>query len=188
SLHIGIWTLMILLGLFWAMRYKLRTFHYWRFTGCLWLGFGLAALGTALWIQGRKSGNESVYTSRNFYGVLTVYEYEKDAPGSHHFLLQHGRITHGLQFVDAEEAKKPTTYYNEESGIGLAVSALRPGQRRIGLVGLGTGTMMAYGRAGDHMRVYEINPEVKRLASSRFAFLTNCPATVEIVMGDARLS
>src|SRR2546430_17672486 len=105
--------------------------------------------------------------------MVTVYEYQKDEPRSHHLVLQHGRITHGLQFVDHEEAVKPTTYYNEESGVGLAMRALRPGKHRIGLVGLGTGTLMAYGRPGDQMRVYEINPEVKRLANSSFTFLTN---------------
>jgi hypothetical protein len=179
---------MLLFVLSWFMRRELRTFNRWRFTGCLWLSLLLAGLGATLWIQGRKSGNESIYSSRNFYGMLTVYEYQKDDPRAHHLLLQHGRITHGLQFVDREEAAKPTTYYNEESGVGLAMRALPSGRRRIGLVGLGTGTLMAYGRPGDHMRVYEINPEVKRLANSSFTFLTNCPAAVEIILGDARLS
>src|SRR5438067_1270329 len=83
--------------------------------------------------------------------------------------LQHGRITHGLQFVDPEEAAWPTTYYNEESGVGLAVRALPAGARKIGLVGLGSGTLTAYGRAGDQIRIYEINPEIERLATSQFS-------------------
>jgi len=69
--------------------------------------------------------------------VLTVYEYQKDEPKSHNLLLQHGRITHGLQFVDVEEAMQPTTYYNEASGVGLAVRRAagrrpknRPGRAR----------------------------------------------------------
>jgi len=106
----------------------------------------------------------------------------------HHFLLQHGRITHGLQFVEAAEAVWPTTYYGAESGIGLAVHTLPTADRRIGLVGLGTGTMSAYGQAGDYLRIYEINPQVKQLAMSRFTYLAHCPAKVEIALGDARLS
>jgi spermidine synthase len=66
--------------------------------------------------------------------------------------------------------------------------ALPAGSRRIGLVGLGTGTLAAYGRAGDQLRIYEINPEARHLATSWFTYISNCAAKVEIVMGDARLS
>jgi hypothetical protein len=120
-----------------------------------------------------------------------VFEHEKQAPKSHYFLLQHGRITHGMQFVDPEQARWPTSYYGEESGVGLAIKALPPGPRHIGLVGLGTGTLAAYGRPGDSLRIYEINPEVQRLAASRFGYLNLCrqqKAEVSVVLGDARLS
>jgi hypothetical protein len=66
--------------------------------------------------------------------------------------------------------------------------ALPEGGRNIGMIGLGVGTLAAYGKSGDHFFVYEINPEVLRLAASRFSYLSNCPATLEIVAGDARLS
>ena len=102
--------------------------------------------------------------------------------------MQHGRITHGLQFADRQQAAWPTTYYGEESGIGLAVKALPPWPRRIGVVGLGAGTAAAYAEPGDYVRMYEINPEVKRLATSRFTYLSNCLGRVEVVLGDARLS
>src|SRR5205085_5849453 len=127
-------------------------------------------------------------TSRNFYGVFNIYEESKDDPQEHNFRLQHGRITHGLQFTDPQRATSPTTYYGETSGVGLAIKALPAGSRRLGLVGLGTGTLAAYGRAGDYLRIYEINPEAKRLATSWFTYITNCHAKVDIVMGDARLS
>src|SRR5205823_3563653 len=131
-------------------------FRYWRGLTCVWLGLGTAALAAALWIQVHPFGSEKIFMTRNFYGVLTVYEHRRDDPDGHHFLLQHGRITHGLQFVDPEMARKPTTYYAESSGVGLAVHALPPASRRIGVVGLGTGSMAVYGRAGDYVRIYEI--------------------------------
>ena len=141
-----------------------------------------------LWRQAHDSGSERVYRSRNFYGVLTVYEHEKDEPESHYFLLQHGRITHGLQFVDPVQATWPVSYYGPDSGIGLGVAALPAGRRRIGVVGLGTGTMAAFGRAGDYLRFYEINPQVQAVATSWFSYLPKCPGNVEVAPGDARLS
>jgi len=155
---------------------------------CAWLWIGCLSLGAMLWLHGRKSSSEVVYTARNFYGVLKVFEHRKNEPTEHHFLLQHGRITHGLQFADRQQAAWPTTYYGEQSGLGLAMHALPPWPRRIGVVGLGTGTVAAYAEAGDYVRMYEINPEVKRLATSCFTYLSNCLGRVEVVLGDARLS
>jgi SAM-dependent methyltransferase len=152
----------------------------------LWLWF--FALAVALWIQSRHSNSEIVYNSRNFYGVLTVFEHRKDEPTGHHFLLQHGRITHGFQFVHPQLQSLPTTYYGPDSGLGLALAALPLGNRRIGVVGLGTGTIAAYGRPGDFFEFYEINPQVSCLATSIFTYLAGCKARCEITAGDARLA
>jgi hypothetical protein len=188
GLRTGMWGFLVLLVAAWVWRKRFGSFQLWRLVTCVWLSLGVLALGVALWMQVRMDSRDSVFKSRNFYGVLTVLEYRKDDPETHYFLLQHGRITHGLQFVDPMRAAWPTTYYGKESGVGLAVSALPAGGRRIGLVGLGTGTMTAYGQRGDYLRIYEINPAVKRLATSRFAYLTHCPGKVEVALGDARLS
>ncbi len=188
GLRIGLWASFFLLAGSWIARKQFRAFRHWRFAACVWLTLGSVALGAVLWREARRLGGGTVYTARNFYGVLKVFEYRKNQPAEHHFLLQHGRITHGLQFVDAAEAVRPTTYYGAESGIGLAVRALPAADRRIGLVGLGTGTMSAYGQAGDYLRIYEINPQVKQLAMSRFTYLAHCPAKIDIAPGDARLS
>ena len=120
--------------------------------------------------------------------MLTVYEHEKNVPLSHYFLLQHGRITHGLQFVDPVQSTWPISYYGPDSGIGLGVDALPAGPRRIGVVGLGTGTMAAFGRAGDYLRFYEINPQVQAVATSWFSYLPKCQGKVEVAPGDARLT
>jgi spermidine synthase len=162
--------------------------EWWRWVVSGMILISAVGLAGVLWVQAHKPDREVIQRSRNFYGVLTVYEHRKAEPKDHHFLLQHGRITHGLQFVDAEQAAWPTTYYGEESGVGLALRGLAAGSRRIGLVGLGAGTLAAYGRAGDYLRIYEINPQVQRLAASRFTYLANCPGKVEVALGDARVS
>ncbi len=87
-----------------------------------------------------------------------------------------------------DQARWPTSYYGEESGICCAFQALPPAPRKVGLVGLGAGTLTAYARTGDSFRIYEINPEVERLARYPFMYLSNCLGQVEIVLGDARLS
>ncbi len=170
------------------MQNRKRGFRLWQFAAVAWLLIALFPLGSKLWKLGRDSDSDIVSKSRNFYGVLTVYEYRKAEPEEHYYMLQHGRITHGLQFTDPDKARMPTSYYSEGSGAALAVQALPTLPRRIGVVGLGTGTFSAFGRAGDYVRIYEINPEVPRIASSPFSYLKLCKAKVDIAMGDARLS
>ena len=144
------------------------------------------------WGLSRDIGNSranAIDLSRNFYGALTVIEYDRDLENGHHFLLRHGGITHGLQVVDSWASTEPTTYYTHDSGIGLAMRALpKESMRRIGVVGLGTGTMAAHGKAGDIMRIYEIDPAVVELARRRFTYLNDSEAELEIILGDARLS
>jgi spermidine synthase len=188
ALRLTMWGLLVFLAGAWVVRGKFRTFQHWHLLACTWLSLGLAALGVTLWMQGQKSGHEVIHRSRNFYGVLTVFEYRKNEPKAHYFELQHGRTTHGIQFADPAQATWPTSYYGEESGVGLALHALPAGPRRIGVVGLGAGTLTAYGKPGDQIRFYEINPEVKNLATWRFTYLSNCAGNVEVALGDARLS
>ncbi len=188
ELHWGLWLCGLLFLAACVRDWQPIRYHPWRLLASGGLALGVAALGVVLWSQARKARSEGVYRSRNFYGVLAVLEYSKNDPKGHYFLLEHGRITHGLEFVDPLQATWPTTYYGEESGVGLAVRALPTSSRRIGVVGLGTGTLAAYGRAGDYLRIYEIDPAVQRLATTRFHYLRNCPGTVEIAPGDARLS
>jgi spermidine synthase len=141
---------------------------------------------------------------RNFYGVLSVTD--ELAPGQPQWpgqasaeelesrrwrKLMNGAIDHGLQFLIAARRREPTAYYGPDSGIGIALRAANrshPEPLRAGLIGLGAGTLAAYGRAGDGYTFYEINPLDVALARREFTFLSDSPAAVDVDLGDARLS
>jgi cytochrome b561 len=134
--------------------------------------------------------------TRNFFGTLTVRERDIDDPASHDFVLQHGAITHGLQFADPSLRQHPTTYYTEGSGVGRAINHYRHDGKKglaIGAVGLGTGTLAAYVGEGDTITFYEINPSIIGIAESGkwFTYLTDCEkrgAIYDVRLGDARLT
>ena len=157
-----------------------------------WLLLGTVLLGSIT-----AHTRTAVALWRNFYGTLGVFSQNPDDPERAAYVLKHGRVTHGMQFRAADKSRLPTSYYGPASGIGLAI--LRNPQRsgpegaralRIGGVGLGAGTIAAYGEPGDLIRFYEINPEVIRIATSGtyFTYLKDCQAQVEVIPGDARLS
>ena len=149
---------------------------------------GVIVFGTMLLIQAHSADTNVVSITRNFYGVLRVVE-ENPNPQYHSYKLVHGGITHGLQFIDPSLANVATTYYNEPSGVGLALNNFtRQTNRCVGVVGLGAGTLAVYGRPGDTFRFYEINPEDRRLAETAFSFIKNSAARVDVIPGDARLS
>lgn len=151
----------------------------------MFLCVGLGATFVTQWIK--RSDVPVLSASRNFYGTLKVYDYHPGDEEDNYRLLLHGATTHGLQFTAPQKAMMPTSYYADSSGVGRAISRLPQTPRRIGLVGLGTGTLAAYARPGDYMRIYEINPAVEKLARTQFKYLEYCPGKVEIAMGDARL-
>ena len=138
--------------------------------------------------QAREPRQSVIVRTRNFYGVLSVAQLFPDSPDEQ-LQLRHGRILHGTQFTAPNKRRLATGYYTESSGAGIALRHFpRQQQRRIGLVGLGAGTLALYTRKGDKMRIYEINPEIRRLAESYFTYLKDSPAEISIVMGDARLA
>ena len=121
---------------------------------------------------------------RNFYGSLKVFGF----PVEGYRTMMHGQIVHGKQFIAPDKAMQPTTYYNEDAGAGLAITTkMSQGPLRVGVIGLGVGTLAAYGRPGDTYRMYEIDPLVIGMAQKNFTFLSRTLAKTEIVLGDARL-
>ena len=126
-------------------------------------------------------------SERSFYGVLHVKEY---SPGEETHLrrLVHGTIMHGEQYMQASLRRLVTTYYTPSSGIGAAIRSRQDHPVKVGVIGLGTGTLAAYGRAGDVYRFYEIDRNVVAIARREFSFLSDSAARIEIALGDARLS
>jgi hypothetical protein len=140
-------------------------------------------------VEAARAGTRGYQTVvRSFYGQLAVRNEGRPESEDAARTLIHGGIIHGTQWLHASRRRVPTTYYCEKSGVGRAL-ALLPTNRphRVGLVGLGTGTLVTYGRPGDVYRVYEINPQVLRLAETEFTFLRESRAEVQVVLGDARL-
>jgi spermidine synthase len=184
----GIWVPLLPAFAPWAVRQGPASVRRWRATACAWIMLGVAALGAALWLQRERYVDKVLSASRNFHGVLRVLEHTHEPTGERLRWLVHGRIQHGYQLLAPLQASVPTAYYSENSGVGLALAALPAGGRRIGVVGLGVGTLATYVQPGEDARFYEINPEVCRLARSWFSYLAHCRGTVEVVLGDARLS
>ena len=170
--------------------WRVPDFQWWRFHA--WLAGSLVAMAVCLafFIQANERDNV-VTATRNFYGAMSVLEYGAETPGSRYLLLQHGRITHGFQLTDPDHRRRITSYYGEASGVALAIRNFPRPQKRIGVVGLGTGTTAAFGEKGDYVRIYEINAEVLRIATNHFTFIKDTRdlgGTVDVILGDARLS
>lgn len=132
---------------------------------------------------------DAIFLARNFYGTLRVKQTSTPAQNAPVRMLLSGTIQHGTQLFAAGKTKIPTTYYAPDSGIGLAILHCCEGHKRnIGVVGLGTGTLAAYGAPGDRIRFYEINPLVQPIAQNLFTYLRNSPAQITFADGDARTS
>jgi SAM-dependent methyltransferase len=126
---------------------------------------------------------------RNFYGTLRVRESHLPPQSDTDRQLLNGTIEHGAEWFAPQFRGMPITYYAPTSGLGLAMRlCCGSGAKRVGVIGLGTGTVASYGNPGDVIRFYEINPLVERLARHWFTFLHDSPARVDVVLGDARLS
>ncbi len=124
---------------------------------------------------------------RNFYGRLLTRDVGDGAIRVRR--LTHGAILHGEEFLSGSNRNKPCTYYGSSSGIGrLMLATAMQDARHVGVIGLGTGTMAAYGEAGDRFRFYELDPAVINVARTEFSYLRSTPARVDVVLGDARLN
>ena len=147
----------------------------------------LVTIGCGVWgvIEFYQS---TIVVSRNFYGVLRVQE-SGVAEGDRKRQLVHGNIMHGKQYLDRDLRTLPTSYYTATSGIGRVIEAMHPRRDpiKVGIIGLGAGTIAAYGSKGDVYRFYDINPGVIAIANRDFSYLKDSDATIELPLGDARL-
>ena len=156
--------------------------------------FTVFALVTAMLAALSVYFSEVSFSKRNFYGVIRVRQDLVGDPPQPANLMSHGITVHGLQFLnDIKVPNLPTTYYVPESGAGLAILShpTYGNHQRVGLLGLGVGTLVAYSQPGHAYRLYEINPVVVDLAAGvgdYFSFLSDSEADITTVVGDARIS
>lgn len=155
------------------------------------------AMAAVLWWQiglptppDPQASRSTLYRGRNFFGLVAVEHRSRNDPEWENYTFLSGHIVHGRQFV-REDKRRDThiAYWGEKSGCRRAIEfKLRQKPScRIGVVGLGVGTIAGFARPTDYVRMYEINPEVIDIAQRYFTFLRDCPAPVDIVLGDARL-
>ena len=152
---------------------------------------------TLVWLGVQISLSRSgiVQMTRNFYGVLRVKETKVDNPLQRQISLTHGNTVHGVQFQAPEKRGQATTYYGPDTGIGVAVRHFpRLGNShaglRIGVVGLGIGTIATYATKNDYLRFYEINPQVVELSNEYFTYQKDAldrGVDVNVFLGDARI-
>jgi hypothetical protein len=153
----------------------------------LWLTASVLLLIFVVMLRGLY-GSGAILQARNFYGSLRVTQMTLPQGGAARMLVN-GTIQHGTQLFAPGLSRTPTTYYADDSGIGLALRYCcedRP--RTIGVVGLGAGTIAAYGRTADRIRFYEINPLVRPIARNYFTYLRDSAARITFAEGDARTS
>lgn len=143
-----------------------------------------------LYLHTQRMLDENLSIYRNFYGVLQIEESVREADGQRIRSMVHGRVNHGAQFQSDNLLSIPTTYYGLQSAIGQMMQLLQANRQaiKVGVVGLGVGTLASYGRSSDLFRFYEINTQVVKLANTHFSYLNNTPSRTEIILGDARLS
>jgi spermidine synthase len=160
----------------------------WLATTCDWkmskgiTGLIVAIIGFTAVVTTLTNRTDTIDQRRNFFGVLRV---EDDAD---RIQLVHGNTVHGIQ-LHGPERMTPTSYFGHSSGVGRLIHTLQAEspEMRIGVIGLGCGVLAAYGREGDSMDMYEINPDVLAIAEEHFTFLSDCPAKIEHHLGDGRL-
>jgi hypothetical protein len=163
---------------------KGRSRLFWLIFGVGWMLSVLIFLGDVIFDH-----REAHVTTRTFFGRVAVFKNRQKR------CLYHGRIRHGCQWNDPAREMDANTYYGPDSGINVAhriyrrllfETSVKP--IRIGVLGLGVGTAAIFGQKGDHIRFFELDAEVLRFAQTHFSYLSNSPATTDVIIGDGRLS
>ncbi len=158
----------------------------WRFTAAAaWIVAIMVILAAVTFMESYAEATRTMV--RNFYGGLRVTEQGTGTKDEARTLV-HGTVIHGKQFMQPERRRERITYYGPGSGVGLALKALRRSPLRVGVIGLGAGSLAAYAQRGDVFRFYEINPLVETIARTQFTYLSDSLGRTEFVLGDGRLS
>jgi len=138
----------------------------------------------------QRDAGYALLQDRNFFGVKYVIKTFDS------LRMQSGAVQHGSQFIDPAKRDEPTSYYSRKTGVGMLLTNFPRGANglqplRVGVIGMGVGTLAAYGQSGDFYRFYEIDPVVIHFSEGLhpyFTFVKDSPAKVETQVGDGRLS
>jgi protein-L-isoaspartate O-methyltransferase len=155
-----------------------------------WFAIGAAGL----WLMSRWefSAVERLERTRDFYGALSVSESFDEQSGDVMRYFVCSGTTHGTQDTAPDHRRDALSYYGPGTGIGIALNAVKPNPgARVGVIGMGAGTVAAYAERGQTYHFYEINPEVVRIAQQWFTYIPDMQergAKFELALGDARLS
>ena len=165
----------IFLGILWLFRKRIAQFA---------VGFALLILSYAFVLPRQFEDGERVSVTRNFFGVKKVL-YEADINMRK---LVHGDTMHGRESLDTELAGQPLSYYHRTGPVGEVMQLLdhRLGQK-VAVVGLGAGSMAAYGGPNRHISFFDVDPQVVEIARGQFTFLQRCGDACDVAVGDGRL-
>ncbi|MGD9591385.1 MAG: fused MFS/spermidine synthase [Candidatus Berkiella sp.] len=159
----------------------------------VWL-ISFISLGALLYLHLKNAHQDVMLSHRNFFGGFEVTERFANNHELHYRTLTNGSILHGKQFLFPEKRNNATTYYSQQSGVGLAIAYQREIKRNtalpglsIGVIGLGSGTLAALTESQDTLRFYEIDPDVEKIARNYFYYLKDARATTHVIIGDGRL-
>jgi hypothetical protein len=151
------------------------------------LRFGTAIAAIAIAGILVQQSRDTIFSDRSFFGI---YRVTRNAGPTH--ILYHGSTIHGAEFLDSARRLEPITYYHRNGPVGAVFEKLQTGEprRNVGIVGLGTGSILCYSKPGEHWTFFEIDPHVAAIAKnpSLFSFLSECAVKPDIVFGDARLT
>ncbi|HRE32005.1 MAG TPA: fused MFS/spermidine synthase, partial [Candidatus Berkiella sp.] len=152
---------------------------------------GIAAFLTLVVFNILKPKNAVVAEKRSLYGYIRVFDHIEHNDQLSNRELRHGNTLHGMQFLNPQRQRWPTTYYTRNAGVGLAIKYLHQHLQRplnIAVIGLGTGTIASLALPKDHIDFYEVDKNVNEFAHRYFTFLSQSSATIDVIVGDARLS
>jgi len=150
---------------------------------------GVVTIGLLVFFS-HRSGASSLRTLRRARSFFGIHQVLTDSSGQYHF-LKHGCTVHGVQNTDPAQRREPLSYFSRSGPLGELMVTVPPSlKQQVAVVGLGAGTVACYGERGQHWTFFEIDPAVERIARDPrcFTFLTDCPADLKVVLGDARLS
>ena len=149
------------------------------------LALGAVLVASSLYVAGKGT---FILTERTFFGVNRVMLF----PSRTYHVLGHGNTMHGAQSLDASRRREPLTYFYPNGPLGQMFSSFTAGRvmRRVGVVGLGAGSVACYRQAGQAWTFYEIDPAVAEIASDPkyFTYLQECAPEARIILGDGRRS